>query len=72
MARMTATQAAVNILKAEGANHLFGLPGALRGGGFDGVYTLLDEAATPRQAFDDPVALLRRIGTRLADRLHDA
>ena len=28
MARMTAAQAAVNILKAEGATHLFGLPGA--------------------------------------------
>ena len=28
MARMTAAQAAVSILKAEGATHLFGLPGA--------------------------------------------
>src|SRR5579875_2352155 len=28
MARMTAAQAAVNILKAEGATHVFGLPGA--------------------------------------------
>ena len=28
MARMTAAQAAVEILKAEGVTHLFGLPGA--------------------------------------------
>ncbi len=39
--------------------------------GFDGVYTLLDEAATPQQAFDDGAALLRRIGARLGDRLPD-
>jgi glycerate kinase len=43
----------------------------LRAAGFDGVYTLLDEAATPQQAFDEPGALLRRIGARLADRLPD-
>jgi len=43
----------------------------LQAAGFDGVYTLLDEAATPRQAFDEPAALLRRIGARLADRLSD-
>jgi glycerate 2-kinase len=41
----------------------------LQAAGFDGVYTLLDEAATPQQAFDEPAALLRRIGARLADRL---
>jgi glycerate kinase len=41
----------------------------LRAAGFDGVYTLLDEAATPQQAFDDGAALLRRIGARLGDRL---
>ncbi len=43
----------------------------LQAAGFDGVYTLLDEAATPRQAFDDGAALLRRIGARLGDRLPD-
>ena len=44
----------------------------LQAAGFDGVYTLLDEAATPQQAFDEPGALLRRIGERLGDRLPDA
>jgi glycerate kinase len=43
----------------------------LRAAGFDSVYTLLDEADTPRQAFDEPAALLRRIGERLGDRLRD-
>ncbi len=43
----------------------------LQAAGFDGVYTLLDEAATPRQAFDEAAALLRRIGARLGDRLPD-
>jgi glycerate kinase len=43
----------------------------LQAAGFDGVYTLLDEADTPQQAFDEAVALLRRIGARLADRLPD-
>jgi glycerate kinase len=43
----------------------------LRAAGFDSVYTLLDEAAMPRQAFDEPAALLRRIGERLSDRLRD-
>lgn len=43
----------------------------LRAAGFDGVYTLLDEAATPRQALDDGAALLRRIGARLGNRLPD-
>jgi glycerate kinase len=41
----------------------------LQAAGFDGVYTLLDEAAAPQQAFDEAAALLRRIGERLADRL---
>ena len=44
----------------------------LQTAGFDGVYTLLDEAATPQQAFDEPGALLRRIGERLGDQLPDA
>ena len=43
----------------------------LQAAGFDGVYTLVDEATTPRQAFDEASALLRRIGERLADRLPD-
>jgi glycerate kinase len=43
----------------------------LQAAGFDGVYTLLDEATTPQQAFDEPAALLRRIGAQLADRLPD-
>ncbi len=43
----------------------------LQTAGFDGVYTLLDEATTPQQAFDEPAALLRRIGVRLGDRLPD-
>jgi glycerate kinase len=43
----------------------------LQAAGFNGVYTLLDEAATPRQAFDQAAALLRRIGARLGDRLPD-
>ena len=44
----------------------------LQAAGFDGVYTLLDEAAhTSSEAFDEPAALLRRIGARLADRLPD-
>jgi glycerate 2-kinase len=44
----------------------------LQGAGFDRVYTLLDEAATPQQALDDAASLLRRIGARLGDRLPDA
>ncbi|HEY1515519.1 MAG TPA: glycerate kinase [Solirubrobacteraceae bacterium] len=43
----------------------------LQAAGFDAVYTLLDEAATPQQAFDEAAALLRRIGARLGDRLPD-
>jgi glycerate kinase len=43
----------------------------LQAAGFEGVYTLLDEAATPREAFDEAAALLRRIGARLGDRLRD-
>jgi glycerate 2-kinase len=43
----------------------------LRAAGFDSVYTLLDEASTPRQAFDEAASLLRRIGGRLSDRLCD-
>ena len=43
----------------------------LQAAGFDSVYTLVDEAATPQQAFDEAAALLRRIGARLADRLPD-
>ena len=43
----------------------------LRAAGFDDVYTLLDEAATPQQAFDEGATLLRRIGARLGDRLAD-
>jgi glycerate kinase len=43
----------------------------LRAAGFDGVYTLLDEAATPQQALDEGAALLRRIGARLGDWLPD-
>jgi glycerate 2-kinase len=46
-------------------------PPRLQAAGFDGVYTLLEEAATPQQAFDDGAALLRRIGARLGDRLPD-
>jgi glycerate 2-kinase len=34
----------------------------LAAAGFDGVYTLLDEADTPQQALDEAAALLRRIG----------
>ncbi|MDA8069616.1 MAG: glycerate kinase [Actinomycetota bacterium] len=41
----------------------------LRSAGFDDVYTLAEEASTPRQALDDPIPLLRQIGVRLADRL---
>jgi hypothetical protein len=43
----------------------------VRGSGFDGVYTLLDEAATPQPALDEGAALLRRIGARLGDWLPD-
>jgi glycerate kinase len=43
----------------------------LQAAGFDGVYTLLDEADTPQQAFDEAGALLRRIGARVGDRLPD-
>jgi len=43
----------------------------LRTAGFDGVYTLLDVAATPQQAFDEAAELLRRIGARVGDRLPD-
>ncbi len=41
----------------------------LRSAGFDGVYTLLDEAATLDQALTEGPALLRGIGARLGDRL---
>jgi glycerate 2-kinase len=44
----------------------------LKDAGFDDVYTLLEEANTPQQAFDEAAALLGRIGARLADRLPDA
>jgi glycerate 2-kinase len=44
----------------------------LQAAGFDRVYTLLDEAATPQQALDEAASLLRRIGARLGDRLPDA
>jgi glycerate 2-kinase len=43
----------------------------LRTAGFEGVYTLLAEAATPQQAFDEAAVLLRRIGARVGDRLPD-
>jgi glycerate kinase len=43
----------------------------LRAAGFDRVYTLLEEAATPQQALDEGPALLRRIGARLSDWLAD-
>ncbi len=43
----------------------------LQAAGFDSVYTLLDEAATPQQALDEGASLLRRIGARLGDRLPD-
>jgi glycerate kinase len=43
----------------------------LKAAGFDGVYTLLDEATTPQQAFDEAAALLRRIGAQVGDRLPD-
>lgn len=43
----------------------------LQAAGFDCVYTLLDEAATPQQALDEAASLLRRIGARLGDRLPD-
>ncbi len=43
----------------------------LRAAGFDGVYTLLDEAATPQQALDEGATLLRQIGARLGDWLPD-
>jgi glycerate kinase len=43
----------------------------LQAAGFDAVYTLLDEAATPQQAFGEAPELLRRIGARLGDRLPD-
>jgi glycerate kinase len=43
----------------------------LRAAGFDAVYTLVDEAATPEQALTEGRALLERIGARLAERLPD-
>jgi glycerate kinase len=43
----------------------------LRAAGFERVYTLLDEADTPQQAFEEAPSLLRRIGERLCDRLPD-
>jgi glycerate kinase len=39
--------------------------------GIDGVYTLLEEAATPEQALTEGATLLQRIGERLGDRLPD-
>jgi glycerate kinase len=44
----------------------------LQSAGFEHVYTLLEEAATPQQAFSEAAPLLRRIGARLGDRLPDA
>lgn len=44
----------------------------LRRAGFEAVYTLVDEADAPEQAFDEPTPLLRRIGQRLGERLPDA
>ncbi|HLI60652.1 MAG TPA: glycerate kinase [Solirubrobacteraceae bacterium] len=44
----------------------------LRTAGFDRVYTLVDEAASPEQALAEPAPLLRRIGARLTDWLPDA
>jgi glycerate kinase len=49
---------------------LLDLP-TLRAAGFDGVYTLLDEAATPQQALAEGATLLGRIGARLGDWLPD-
>lgn len=49
---------------------LLGAP-QLRAAGFERVYTLLDEAATPQQALEEAPALLRRIGERLSDWLPD-
>ncbi len=46
-------------------------PGQLRSAGFDAVYTLLEEAATPEQALAEGATLLRRIGERVGDRLPD-
>jgi glycerate kinase len=43
----------------------------LRAAGFERVYTLLDEAATPQQALEEAPALLRRIGERLSDWVPD-
>jgi glycerate kinase len=43
----------------------------LRTAGFDAVYTLLEEAATPEQALTEGAMLLGRIGERLGDRLPD-
>jgi glycerate kinase len=39
-----------------------------RDAGFDAVYALLDEAPRPDEAFTAPGPLLRRIGSRIADR----
>ena len=39
----------------------------LQSAGFDSVYTLMEEAHTPRQALDEPAALLESIGTRVGD-----
>jgi glycerate kinase len=41
----------------------------LQAAGFARVYTLLEEAATPEQAFEQPAVLLRDIGARLSERL---
>jgi len=46
-------------------------PPRLRAAGFEHVYTLLEEAATPQQAYDEAAVLLRRIGARLGERLPD-
>jgi glycerate kinase len=47
-------------------------PDRWRRAGFDGVYALIDEALTPRQALEDPGPLLRGVGAKLAERLPDA
>jgi glycerate kinase len=44
----------------------------LKAAGIEAVYTLLDEASDPDDAFTDPAPLLRRIGARIADRLGHA
>jgi glycerate kinase len=42
---------------------------SLRRAGFDGVYTLVDEAKYPDESFLSAGRLLRAIGARLAERL---